>query len=82
MEVELLRWLVFGVMGMAIWFLKRTLDEYDTSLRQLQKETAEIKREYLHRDDFREFKTELWNMFNEIKHDIKEIKNEKNNVAR
>lgn len=82
MEVEILRWLVFGIMGLAIWFMKRTIDSYDNRLQEQQKELAEIRRDYLHRDDFKEFKSELWTMFNEIKQDIKEIKNEKNHVAR
>ena len=82
MEAELLKWVVFGIMGVSIWFMKRTIDGYDTRLKEQQKEIAEIRRDYLHRDDFKEFKMELWNMFNEIKQDIKDIKNEKNNMAR
>ncbi len=64
------------------YFLKRTVDSYDDKLKQHDvrfesqtKELAEIRRDYLHRDDFKEFKEDLREMFNEIKTDIKEIKN-------
>ena len=78
METEIIRWVVFGVMGVAIWFLKRTIDSFDTRLSDQQKEIAEIRRDYLHRDDFKEFKVELRSMFDEIKADIRELKSQKN----
>lgn len=64
------------------YFLKRAVDSYDDKFKQHElrfdnqtKELAEIRRDYLHRDDFKEFKEDLREMFNEIKTDIKEIKN-------
>jgi hypothetical protein len=86
-ELEIARWVVYAVMGLAIWFLKRTVDGYDDKFKTIEsnrteqsKEIAEIRRDYLHRDDFREFKNELRGMFEELKVDIKELKhkNEKN----
>lgn len=80
-ELEILRWIVTGIMGVAVWFVKRTIDSYDEKLKeqdkqftQFMKELAEIRRDYLHRDDFKEFKLELRGMFEELKVDIKEIK--------
>lgn len=74
METEIIRWGVFGIMGIAIWFLKRTIGSFDSRLAEQQKEIAEIRRDYLHRDDFKEFKVELRAMFDEIKQDIRELK--------
>lgn len=75
MEYEVVRWIAFGIMGLSIWFMKRTLDSYDDKFRQQEKDIAEIRKDYLHRDDFKEFKLELRSMFDEIKADIREIKN-------
>lgn len=82
MEAELVRWGVTGLMGIVVWFLKKTLDDTQRSLEKHTQELAEIRRDYLHRDDFKEFKTELRSMFDEIKADIRDIKNEKNHLAR
>lgn len=78
METEIIRWGVFGIMGVAIWFLKRTIGNFDSRLIDQQKEIAEIRRDYLHRDDFKEFKVELRAMFDEIKQDIRELKKSNN----
>jgi hypothetical protein len=73
-EFEILKWLVMGILSAATFLLKRTVDSYDDKIKNHDKEIAEIRRDYLHRDDFREFKTELRLMFDELKSDIKDIK--------
>ena len=85
MDLSALQWIVSGVLAIMSYFLKRTVDSYDDKLKQHDvrfesqtKELAEIRRDYLHRDDFKEFKEDLREMFNEIKTDIKEIKNKQN----
>lgn len=75
MELEILKWVVITIMGFSVWFLKRTISDYDERLRQTERDIAEIRRDYLHRDDFKEFKLELRSMFDEIKADIRELKN-------
>jgi hypothetical protein len=82
MDTSTLQWIASGVLLIMSYFLKRTVDSYDERFKQHElrfdsqtKELAEIRRDYLHRDDFKEFKEDLREMFNEIKTDIKEIKN-------
>lgn len=78
METELLKWLVISLLGVATYFLKRTMDKMDEVLKDhriahenLQADVQNIKNEYLHKNDFREFKVELRAMFDELKNDIR-----------
>lgn len=80
-EIEIVKWIVMAVMGIAVWFFKRNLDTVDKRMEAIHSELTStkvdlqtVKREYLHRDDFREFKTELRTMFEEIKRDLKDVK--------
>lgn len=74
MEAQIANWIVTGVFGLALWFLKHTIDGYDKKHSDLEEKISIIQRDYLHRDDFKEFKMELRSMFDEIKADIREIK--------
>jgi 3-dehydroquinate dehydratase len=75
MESQFIHWFVTGVLGVVTYLVKRTIDAYDEKIKQQDKDIAEIRRDYLHRDDFKEFKLELRMMFDEIKADIRELKN-------
>jgi sensor histidine kinase YesM len=74
MEVEIAKWVILSVMGFAVWFLKRTIDGYDHRIKDIEDKISTIQKDYLHRDDFKEFKQELRSMFDEIKADIRELK--------
>lgn len=74
MELEVIKWVAMSVMGLAMWFLKRTIDSYDEKIKVIEQQITTIQRDYLHRDDFKEFKLELRAMFDEIKADIRELK--------
>lgn len=74
MELEIIKWIAMSVMGLAMWFLKRTIDTYDERLKEISQQIVSIQRDYLHRDDFKDFKLELRAMFDEIKADIRELK--------
>jgi len=75
MEPVTALWVANGALVIVAFFLKRTLDSNDDKVKDLEKDIAEIRRDYLHRDDFKEFKLELRSMFDEIKADIRELKN-------
>jgi 3-dehydroquinate dehydratase len=75
METQVAHWFVTGVLAVLVYLVKRTIDSYDATSKEHAKDIAEIRRDYLHRDDFREFKIELRTMFDEIKADIRELKN-------
>lgn len=73
-EVEIIKWIVMSVFGIVAWFFKRTLDDLETRIKHQDEELQNVKRNYLHRDDFKEFKAELRSMFEEIKSDLREFK--------
>lgn len=79
-ELEIARWIVFGLMAAAVWFLKRTQESNEAKIKateerihELEKATQEIKADYLHKSDFKDFKSELRSMFEEIRQDIRSL---------
>jgi DNA-binding transcriptional regulator GbsR (MarR family) len=73
-ELEFIKWFFLGSIGVVMWFLRQTATRAQTDIDMLKADIIKIKSEYLHRDDFREFKQELRAMFDEIKQDIKDLK--------
>lgn len=73
-EIELAKWIITGALGLVVWFMKRTIDLQDKRLEILEKRQESFKDDYLHKNDFKEFKLELRSMFEEIKTDIRELK--------
>ena len=69
-ELEIVRWIVISLMGLAVWFFK-------TTLTKLSQDVEMIKKEYLHKEDFKDFKMELRAMFDELKKDIRAMSHEK-----
>lgn len=57
-----------------MWFMKNNITESKERLNKLEAELSSVKQNYLHRDDFKEFKVELRGMFEEIRKDIRSIK--------
>ncbi len=84
MEIELLKWLVLSLLGVSTYFLKRTVEQMDQTIKDhkmahaaLQVDVQNIKNEYLHKNDFKDFKIELRSMFDDLKKDIKELRDDK-----
>lgn len=71
MDAEWVRWALTALMGLIMYFGKRTLDDLKDSNTKLHDELEIVKREYLHKNDFKDFKNELKEMFQEFKQDIK-----------
>ena len=81
MELELLKWLVLSLIGVGVYFLKRTVEQMDKQMVEqkaahnvMQMDIQNIRNEYLHKNDFREFKAELRLMFEDLKSDIRNLK--------
>lgn len=79
MEIEILKWALIGLLSVSTYLLKRTVDQMDTALKDhkiahaaLSIDVQNIKNEYLHKNDFREFKMELWSRFDDLKKDIRD----------
>lgn len=74
MEKEVVQYLILAAFGGVAWFMKRTLDRLDDKTNELDKELTKVKAEYLHKDEFKDFKTELRSWFEEIKIDIRALR--------
>lgn len=79
MEIEILKWALIALLSVSTYLLKRTVDQMDTALKDhkiahatLSVDVQNIKNEYLHKNDFREFKMELWSRFDDLKKDIRD----------
>jgi uncharacterized membrane protein YhiD involved in acid resistance len=66
---------ILSAFGLVIWFMQNNITNTREDLIELRNEIANVKSNYLHKDDFKEFKTELRNIFNEIKNDIRSLGN-------
>ena len=73
-EAELAKWIITAALGLVVWFMKRTIDQQEDRLKSLEKTQQDFRDNYLHKNDFKEFKIELRSMFEEIKSDIRELK--------
>lgn len=72
-ELEFIKWAVLALMSLGGWFMKRTIDRAESRIDALEKANQSIREEYLHKNDFREFKSELRSMFEEIRTDLKAL---------
>jgi hypothetical protein len=61
-------------LGGFVWFVKRTVNNAEDNIKHLQNDLQTVKEKYLHKDDFREFKSELRTMFEEIRKDIQQLR--------
>ena len=74
------QWLALGAVSIVMWFLKRTLDKAEERIKAAEeratltdKEVQLIKLDYLHKNEFKDFKAELRGMFEEIRTDIRSL---------
>jgi hypothetical protein len=73
-ELEFVKWLMLALLSLGVWLMKRTLDKNENKVSELEHEIQTIKTEYLHKNDFKEFKIELRGMFEEIRQDLRGLK--------
>lgn len=74
MELQVLNWVLTAAFGIIMYLGKRTIDSNERRVESLEKDIQDIKQNYLHKNDFKEFKTELRGMFDELKQDIRDLK--------
>lgn len=72
-EAEIIKWVVLGLMSVGVWFMKRTIDKTEKDVEDVKRSIQQIKQDYLHKEDFKEFKVELRSMFEDIRNDIRSI---------
>lgn len=80
-ESTLLLYVLPLVAGLALYLLKRQIDQLDKTLvehkqmfNSIQSDIQVIRNEYLHKNDFKDFKIELRGMFDELKNDIRGLR--------
>lgn len=71
------QWIVTGLLGLIMWFGKRTVDGMQAQIVALELDNTSIRNSYIHKDNFKEFKDEFRELLKEIKQDIKDIKGAK-----
>jgi len=76
-NIEILLWVGNAILGGFAWFFKRELSMIDLKIKKIEDEVISMRTMYLPKDDFREFKQELKEMFEEIKKDIHALRNQK-----
>mgnify|MGYP001229240055 CR=1 FL=1 len=67
------QWLALGAVSIVIWFMKRTIDRAEDRIKSTEDDIQTIKLDYLHKNEFKEFKMEIRSMFEEIKTDIRSL---------
>ena len=75
--IELLKWVALVALGGFTYMLRRELDQQDDVNKAIKKDIQDLKDTRVHKDDFRELKVELRTWFEDLKKDIREMRNEK-----
>lgn len=59
-EATVVSWIINGLMGLVMWFMKTTLNDIKEQVKDQKKELDHVKETYFKRADFTEFKQELF----------------------
>ncbi len=73
-EIELAKWVIMVALSGVIYFMKKTQETNEKRIDELEHNQSKFKDEYLHKSDFKDFKLELRGMFEEIKTDIRNLR--------
>lgn len=74
MELEFVKWAFLAVLGGFTFMIRRELSLKDIELQKLRDDIQYLKDNKVHKDDLREFKMELRSMFDELKQDIRALR--------
>lgn len=61
-----------GVLGIAMWLLKQSYTEVKEQLKNNTQAIDNVKEHYFKKEDFRDFKEELWKRFDKLESRIDE----------
>lgn len=73
-EFKITEFIFMSLFGGFVWLTKRAIGDVESKIKQVETDLRDVRENYLHKSDFKEFKTELRLMFEEIKADIKDLK--------
>ena len=72
-EVHVLNWIIASIFAVFGWFLRRTITTLEDRVCNLEQNLQDVKLTYLHKEEFKEFKSELKGMFVELKNDLRAL---------
>lgn len=59
-EVQIIAWIINALLGLAMFFMKQTNDQTKENLRNLREDLNIVRDTTYKKEDFKEFKEELW----------------------
>lgn len=59
-EIQVGSWIVNALLGIAVYFMKQAHDETKDKLRNLREDLNTVRETTFKKEDFKEFKEELW----------------------
>lgn len=65
-NTQIIEWIIGGLSTMAILFGKMQLDSLRETIKEQKEEIDHIKEAYFKREDFRDFKSELWSRLDKM----------------
>jgi hypothetical protein len=66
MDITTVLFIVNALTGIIMFFLANTINSTQAKFRDLQQQQNDIKDKVLYKDDFREFKSELWERLDQL----------------
>ena len=75
METTVVLFIVNGLLGIAMYFIKLAHDNTKDEIRALKNEVKDVRERAFLKEDFRDFKLELWNRLDRIEADVKMERN-------
>jgi hypothetical protein len=70
---------ISGLFALIFFFVRQTIVDMKADIHESRQDLQNVKLNYLHRDDFRDFKDELRGWFSELKQDLKDFKRDQEN---
>lgn len=69
--VAVILFVLNGLMGVIMYLMKQGYDSLKQTIRSQQDKLERFQEDYLKKEDFREFKEELWKRFDDLKVEIR-----------
>lgn len=71
MDSQYIQYILMGLMGVVMWFLRTTLADVKDQLKEQRHELNTVKEQSFKKSDFIDFKTDLWIRLDEMKADFR-----------
>jgi hypothetical protein len=66
MDSQTVEWIITGLMGIIMWFGRNQIESLKDSIKSLEEDNKKIHETYFRKEDFREFKAELWSRLDKM----------------